>query len=139
MVAGCGILDRVTRDLDDACERFQRCIEDRDVVAVQAILDDDFALVVVQPASATMPRQRWLEVLPDYVVHSSRVSDRVTDVAGELAVVLHRDEMSATVLGQDRSGVFVVTDVWRRRDGEWRIWRRHSTPLTAGRLPGADE
>jgi hypothetical protein len=45
--------------------------------------------------------------------------------------------MHSTVLGEDRSGTFVITDVCRRRRSEWRLWRRHSTPLAAGRMPGA--
>ena len=35
------------------------------------------------------------------------------------------------------SGAFVLTDVWRHRSGGWRVWRRHSTPATAGRLPSS--
>lgn len=125
--------------LTEAMRRFQTCVETRDAAMAEAVLDDDYALVLVQPAATVMPRARWLEVLSDYVVHSLSVEDEVVDRAGDdLAVVLHRDEMSATVLGQDRSGTFVITDVWRRHpDGRWKVWRRHSTPLAAGRLPGA--
>jgi ketosteroid isomerase-like protein len=57
------------------------------------------------------------------------------DEDGDLAVVLHRDRMEATVLGQPRNGTFVITDVWRRRADGWRLWRRHSTPLSAGPMP----
>jgi hypothetical protein len=45
--------------------------------------------------------------------------------------------MSATVLGEDRSGTFIITDVWRHRSDGWRVWRRHSTPMFAGDMPGA--
>lgn len=58
---------------------------------------------------------------------------------GDYAAVLHRDRMRATVLGEDRSGVFVLSDVWRRRDERWRLWRRHSTPLGAGAMPGVEQ
>jgi ketosteroid isomerase-like protein len=124
-------------DLADAMRRFQECIENRDRELAEGVLDDDYALVLVQPARAVMPRARWLEVLSDYVVHSNSTDESVVDVDGDLAVVLHRDQMAATVMGQDRSGTFAITDVWRRREGQWRVWRRHSTPLQAGVLPGA--
>ena len=129
----------MTDDLAEAMRRFQTCVETRDAAMAEGVLDDDYALVLVQPAATVMPRSRWLEVLKDYVVHSLTIEDQVVDRAGDdLAVVLHRDEMSATVLGEDRSGTFVLTDVWRRHpDHGWRIWRRHSTPLAAGRMPGA--
>ena len=57
-------------DLRRQLEAFQRCIEQRDAHAADEVLDEDFALVLVQPQPAVMPRARWLEVLSDYVVHS---------------------------------------------------------------------
>ncbi len=91
------------------------------------VLDDDFALVLVQPAPAVMPRSRWLEVLPDYVVDAYDVEEAHVDVDGDTAAVLQRVRMTATVLGQDRSGVFVMSDIWRRGPDGWRVWRRHSS------------
>lgn len=117
-------------------EAFERCIEERDAAVAVDVLDDGYALVLVQPNPATMPRDRWLEVLGDYVVHDYEVQERTVDIDGDCAAVLQRVAMRATVFGEDRSGVFVLSDVWRRRDGEWRVWRRHSTPLGAGALPG---
>jgi len=115
---------------------FQRCIEQRDTTAAADVLDDEYALVLVHPAPAVMARDRWLQVLADYVVHDYNVQEQVIDVADDCASVLQRVSMQATVLGEDRSGTFVISDVWRRGASGWRIWRRHSTPLNAGRLPG---
>jgi len=123
------------RALQDACQRLQRAIETRDTSMADGVLHAAYALVLIQPVKAVMPRARWLEVLPDYVVHDYSVEDEVADIDDDVAVILHRDRMRATVLGDDRSGTFIITDVWRRGDG-WRLWRRHSTPLAAGRLPG---
>ena len=124
-------------DLHDAMTVFQDCIIARDREAAESVLDPDYALVRVQPVPGVMPRSRWLDVLPDYVVHDYAVEESVIDIDGDLATVLHRARMSATVLGEDRSGIFVVTDVWRRTPDGWRVWRRHSTPLSAGDLPGS--
>jgi ketosteroid isomerase-like protein len=123
-------------DLEQAIAAFQRCIEDRDRDTAARVLDEDYALVLVSPTVAVMPRARWLEVLPDYVVHNYRVDEQVIDEDGDCGTVLHRVRMTATVLSEDRSGVFVITDIWRRRDRRWLLWRRHSTPLSAGSLPG---
>lgn len=123
-------------ELNRRIEAFERCINERDAVSAADVLDDGYALVLVQPSPAIMPRDRWLEVLPDYEVHDYEVQERVVDVDGDCASVLQRVAMRATVLGQDRSGVFVLSDTWRRRDGVWRVWRRHSTPLAAGTMPG---
>ena len=117
-------------------QEFQRCIELRDAHAAEALLDDDYALVLVHPTPAVMPRERWLAVLPDYVVHEYELQERFVDVSGDCACVVQRVFMRATVLGQDRSGTFVISDTWRQGGDGWRIWRRHSTPLAAGRMPG---
>lgn len=124
-------------DLTAAMRRFDEAVQHRDHRAAEEVLDEDFALVLVHPAAALMPRARWLQVLDDYVVHSWTVEEQHIDQADDVAAVLSRVRMQATVLGEDRSGLFVVTDVWRRREGSWRVWRRHSSPLTAGDLPGA--
>ena len=71
----------------------------------------------------------------DYIVHDHAVEDESADVDVDLALILHRDRMRAIVLGEDRSGTFIITDVWRRGNDGWNVWRRHSTPLGAGRLP----
>ena len=117
---------------------FDRVVLERDTELAESVLDEDYQLVLVQPSPAEMPRDRWLAVLPDYVVDEFLVESQQVDVDGDTAAVLSKVSMRATVLGQDRSGVFVVSDVWRRRPDGWRVWRRHSTPASAGRMPGAD-
>jgi len=126
-------------DLESAIAEFQRCIEQRDGDAAAAVLDEDYALVLVQPVRAEVGRERWLAMLPDYVVQTYDMQERIIDVDGECAAVLHRAQMSATVNGIDRSGLFAVSDIWRLRDGHWRVWRRHSTPLSAGPMPDPGE
>jgi ketosteroid isomerase-like protein len=126
----------VSDELMQRIDEFQRCIEQRDQTAAGRVLDEEFALVLVQPSLAAMPRERWLDVLPNYLVHDYEVQERTVDIDGDCAAVLQRARMKATVLGEDRSGVFVISDVWRRRNEQWRLWRRHSTPLAAGPMPG---
>lgn len=124
-------------DLARAMGRFDEAVLQRDFTAAEDVLAADYALVLVQPSAVAMPRQRWLEVLKDYVVHSYTVEEQIVDQDGDVAAVLSRVEMRATVLGQDRSGRFVISDVWRRGPDGWRVWRRHSSPLAAGEMPGS--
>lgn len=125
-------------ELEHQLQEFQRCVKEQDSSAAEAVLDRDFALVLVHPEPAVMPRSRWLEVLRGYVVHEWTVEERRLDIDGDgCAVLLQRVQVRATVLGEDRSGPFVISDLWRLRDDGWRIWRRHSTPLMAGPMPGA--
>lgn len=72
-------------------------------------------------------------------MHTYEVEEQRIELDDGVAAVLQRVRMAATVLGQDRSGVFVISDIWRRRGDDWRIWRRHSTPLAAGPMPDGTE
>jgi hypothetical protein len=124
-------------ELDLACVDFDRAVTHRDHETAERILHPDFALVLVHPAPAVMPRQLWLDTLDQYIVHIWDVEAELRDHSGDVAAVLRRVRMRATVLGEDRSGPFIISDVWRRGRTGWRVWRRHSTPLQAGVMPGA--
>jgi hypothetical protein len=125
-----------SEDLLRRAALWDRAIQERDEVAAAQLLAPEFALEQVQPVRNVMTREVWLEVLADYVVHEWEVEEQIVDVDGDYAATLQRVRMRATVIGEDRSGIFVISDLWRRLDGEWRVWRRHSTPLSAGQLGG---
>jgi hypothetical protein len=121
-------------DLEARVAEFQRAIEARDVAAAEDVLHRDYALCLVVPVSVVHPRDVWLATLPDYVVHEWIVQERQVEVRGDVAAVLQRGFQRATVRGLPRDGVFVVSDTWLREGGVWRVWKRHSTPLTAGEM-----
>ncbi len=118
---------------------WQQAIEARDAEAVIDFLHDDYALVLVVPAAVTMTREEWVRVLADYVVHEYVIHEQTVDVVGSTAVILTLATQRATVLDQDRSGRFILSDAWLRDDatGSWQVWRRHSTPISAGQMPHA--
>ncbi len=123
--------------LVDAMRAFERVVVERDGVLAERILHADFALVLIHPEPAEVPRASWLRMLPDYVVSLWTVEQDRTDVDGDCAAVLQRVRMDAVVLGQDRSGLFLISDIWRHQpEAGWQIWRRHSSPLSAGVMPG---
>ena len=124
-------------ELDTACAEFDRAVTQRDHDVAERILHPEFALVLVHPAPAVMPRQRWLDTLDGYIVDEWEVEEALLDSSDGIASVLRRVRMQATVLGEDRSGTFIVSDTWLRTGLGWQVWRRHSTPLQAGRMPGA--
>lgn len=116
-------------------DAWQRALAARDPEAAGEFLAADYALVVTVPEVAVVPRKQWLGLLPDYEVREYAIEHRDVEIRGDLAVVVQRVEMTAVVAGADRSGVFVLVDVWIDDDGAWRVWRRHSTPLSAGAMP----
>ena len=128
-------MDEQKAELIARSDGWTRAIERRDEDAAADHLDDDYALVLVQPSVSTIGRERWLDTLAEYHVHEWVVEERTVDIDGDLGVMLQRVRMRATVSGSDRSGIFVLTDIWRRRGDSWLVWRRHSTPLSAGSFP----
>ncbi len=117
-------------------DAWQEAIEARDVEGIDDFLHPDYALVLVKPADVSVSRVEWLRMLPDYVVHGYSILARRADVDDDVALVLQIADQHATVAGADRSGIFILSDCWRRcDDGVWRVWRRNSTPLDAGAMP----
>lgn len=110
----------------------------RDTEGVLPYMDDDYTLVVLSPALARVTRPEWLAMLPQYVISEWITEFSEWDVADDLAVHAHLVHQTAVVMGGDRSGPFTITDVWRRSDGRWKVWRRVSTPLASGEMPRKD-
>jgi ketosteroid isomerase-like protein len=127
-------MSEARREVAEAAVRWDRAIKERDVSAAEEVLHEEYALVLIHPERAVMFRDQWLTLLPDYVVDEWTIEDQVIDIDNDVAVVLQRVNMKATVVGQDRSGTFVISDLWRRTSAGWKVWRRHSTPLSAGAL-----
>jgi ketosteroid isomerase-like protein len=122
------------KDLLERNEAWEQAIFRRDPNAADAVVAEGFALVFVHPVKASVSREQWMAMLPDYVVHEWNVQERVVDISGDTASIMQRIGMKATVAGEDRSGPFVISDTWRHMDGNWQVWRRHSTPLQTGIL-----
>ena len=74
-----------------------------------------------------LPRQSWLMLLKDYVTQSFTIDDIKVNVYGNTAVAMLMFTQKATVRGQDRSGQFVLTDIWVKGDKGWLIAERHSS------------
>jgi ketosteroid isomerase-like protein len=123
------------QELGERTDTWQSAIEARDPVAAAQILAEDYALVVLQPQPAVVRREEWLRMLPDYDVRGYTVEERIIEASRDLATVFQRVDQTAVVKGVERSGIFILVDVWLSEAGEWRVWRRHSTPLSAGPVP----
>jgi Domain of unknown function (DUF4440) len=132
----CAIAAMTESDPRDADSAWTAALLARDVVAAGAILHDGYALVLVHPVAALVDRREWLRTLPDYVVSGWDVRGSAWDICGDVASHLQMVDQTAVALGNDRSGLFAITDTWLRdADGSWKVWRRHSTPMTAGAIP----
>ncbi len=118
-------------------ERLQRAWMDGwlagDSEACEALMAPEFRLRSVATDSVVR-RSEWLAQ-----VASGRIAGTAFDyeemdvqVFGDTAVTMSRTRQEATIDGHDWSATLHATDVWIRRDGEWKVVARHGSSL-AGR------
>lgn len=119
----------ITRDTESevraAAAAWSDAIYRRDVEAAGNFLAPEYALMA--PGIGEMPRDRWLELLPLYVIESYEFSNIRVQAYGDFAVMRSRYSQKAIVAGKDRSGSLLITDAWVCRNGRWQVVARHSS------------
>lgn len=104
---------------------FQR----KDVAALQKMMADGYSLVIAVESLPlqVVPRNAWLEALADYSITEASVDHMHVRMYGDVAVAVMLWRQTATLHGEDRTAVFMLTDIWVNVDGEWRLAERHSS------------
>jgi len=115
-------------------QRLMTAVAERDLDFLERHLAEEFTLTTGRPGHETRERAEWLEVTAtSYEIRSFRFDELEVLDYGEVAVVRSRYSQEATMGGADRSQSFLMTDVWHRRDGAWRLVTRHISPLPRNR------
>jgi len=110
-------------------KQWAAAIQRQDVAAMPQFLSDGYFLGigVAGVGIRVVPRTAWLETLKSYETRSFTIDDAQVHLHGDTAVVFMLITQEATVRGQDRSGQFVITDVWVKEPAGWRVAERHSS------------
>jgi ketosteroid isomerase-like protein len=117
-------------DLRSLEERFMTAVAERDLDFLEERLGEEFKLITGRQGHETRDRGEWLEVTRTaYEIHSFRFDEFEVLDYGDVAVVRSRYSQEATMGGADRSQSYLMTDVWHRRDGTFRLVSRHISPL----------
>lgn len=108
---------------------FALAIQSRDTMQTKKYQHSSYFLAYTtkEKPIQILPRQAWLNLLKDYVTHSFVIDDIRVKVYGKIAVAMLMVRQQATVRGEDRSGHFVLTDVWLKKGKKWLIIERHSS------------
>lgn len=112
-----------------------RAFQSRDITRLREMTTDDYTVMIGVGGQQFQRtgKTRWLEVVPQYDTKRSSIDDIAVHVSGDTAVVHLLYSQEASIKGQDRSGQFVLTDVWVRQDGTWKMAQRLSSrPEPAG-------
>ena len=112
--------------------QMMQAVMDRDSVAMDSLIGEDFLLTSSESNGFLMPKQQYVtgsmnsEVLQVdlFRFYDFRVRvfpDRNT------AIVHNRIDWKSTYRGKRWDADFLMTDVWMKRGGKWKIVARHSS------------
>jgi len=108
---------------------FAAAIKTQDTMQTKKFQADTYflAYTVYGMPIQIVPKQSWLNLLNNYVTDSFSFDDIKVSVYGNVAIAMSMFTQKATVRGQDRSGQFVLTDIWQKGKKGWLLVERHST------------
>ncbi len=123
--------DAVELELVELSNGLADAVIRRDFPALERILGEEFVLIVPdRPTSQDrIERTQWLSLVNVITAQSYRHDDFLIRIYGDVMVATSRYEQQANYGGIERSGKFVLTDVWTKRDGRWQLVLRHSSSL----------
>src|SRR5688572_16602601 len=120
---------QVEQEIIDLEHQWATAIQQQDAAQMPQFLADSYFLAIGSQGLPLqfMPRAKWLETLPAYKSETFAIDHIHVDVYGSTAIVFMLFTQKATVHGQDRSGQFVLADIWVRQHEGWHVAERHSS------------
>jgi ketosteroid isomerase-like protein len=109
----------------------------RDSAVLDRLIADDFLISGWLPDGRSAGKKLYVEdcLRPVEVEQASysfeRWNIRAYDDTAVVNCILH---CHALITGQDWGGDFLLTDVWVRQGGHWRVVSRHSSPLVTATI-----
>ena len=104
--------------------------KNKDEKTAREIVSDDFTLTSSLSTGALVDKAGWIEkAIHNYDCKDFRFDKIETRVYENTAVVNSWFHQDATANGKDWSGDFLLTDVWVKKNGEWKVVARHASWL----------
>jgi ketosteroid isomerase-like protein len=104
----------------------------KDMERLSALLHPDFILIGSRSSGPfTMTREEWLDAIQRRDVASVEVKVRDATVLPDVLVGTVQARWRIKYLSREIEDCVLLTDVWVRDEGRWRVIRRHSTPAPA--------
>ena len=100
-----------------------------DVVSAEGFLSPDYFLAVAVPGKPliTVARKQWLETLKVYFLEEMKLGEMLVRVYGDAATVAYKYSQKPKLNGPVFLGDALITDIWVKRDGTWKIAARYSS------------
>jgi ketosteroid isomerase-like protein len=120
---------------------FYAAFERGDFDAMQQLWASDDGIVCVHPASTPIRGRRdvmrsWMVLMANAAYIQFFLTDVDAAVVGDLATVSCTENVLSaapgTPVGVFAGGSAAATNVFRRSDGDWRLWVHHASPVLSG-------
>lgn len=117
-------LGEIAKDVEAAERAWMKAWLSKDIETCRGILDESF--VLTSATGVLMDKAEWLDKATGAFAGSefNWLSIVVRKIAVDVAVAHVKSSQVATVHGNDWSGVFLMTDVWVKRDSGWKVAAR---------------
>lgn len=120
----------VAKEILQRTRQWHDAILRADTAELRRVLLPEYSLTLPPFIEAAhVPLEPYLGNTVNYQLKEDRWEASDVRVLGDVVVVTSRFWQHATPGGRDRSGYFVLTDVWKRVSDEWRVAARWSTWL----------
>jgi hypothetical protein len=114
----------VSSELERLEHELAEAVRASDAERAAALLDDDFVLTSSLGTGNHVERDGWLANLAAIETESLEVRDVQARELAPAGVVVWLMDWRARLGDDDLSGPYVVSDLWRRAEGGWRLaWR----------------
>ena len=121
--------DDVRQEIRELELEWMQAHQQRDAERLEELVADGFRFTAIHLDPEPMTREQWMgAALGGYLITSFSFESMDIDVFGDTAVVHARFSQIASYT-VNLSNVFLLTDVWARRDGRWQVVARHSSIL----------
>lgn len=125
-------LGEIAKEVEAAERAWMEAWLHRDIETCNEILDEGF--VLTSATGVLMGKAEWLDKAAGAFSASefTWLSIIVRKIVADVAVAHVKSSQVATIQGKDWSGIFLMTDVWVKRAGRWRVAARQGLgPLVA--------
>jgi ketosteroid isomerase-like protein len=127
------VVDAPCVDVVTLEQEWRDALLSKDEAALRRLIHPRYKLVGIRSTgSVAVDLEQWIAALRRMDIAALEI--RVTDcVALDNVIVATVDaKWKVRYLGQPIEERVLLTDVWVREDGRWRVVRRHSSPVPAG-------
>ena len=100
-----------------------------DVASAETFLSPNYFLAIAVPGKplVTVSRKQWLETLKVYFLEEMNLGEMLVRLYGDVATVAYKYSQKPKPNGPVSLGDALITDIWAKHDGSWKIEARYSS------------